>query len=111
MHDVADSLAEEAQVTVAEHDKEPFTEIHHICESLSNHDLEPLLAWATAHHDALEAQNSSLEFTIHKLKYIQLLKMGPAYQADAITYARNHFRNFVNKHEKGVLNLRLYATF
>lgn len=101
MHDVADALAEESGITIEGHEKEPFTELHHITESLTNKDLEPLLAWATAHRDALEAQNSALEFMIHRLKYIELLKLGAAFQTDAITYARNHFRIFVQKHEKG----------
>ncbi|XP_066248967.1 E3 ubiquitin-protein ligase RMND5A [Euwallacea similis] len=105
MHDVADTLVEEAQVSVECYDKEPFTQIHHICESLNNRNLEPLIAWATALHDALEAQNSPLEFMIHRLKYIELLRKGPVYQADAIAYARNHFRNFVHKHEKDIQTL------
>lgn len=104
MHDVADALLKEAQITVEGYEKEPFTELHHICDSLKNKDLEPLLAWATAHHDALEAQNSSLEFMIHRLKYIELLKLGAGFQSEAIAYARNHFRNFVHKHEKGKFN-------
>lgn len=105
MHDIADALADESDINVESHEKEPFTELHHISESLKNKDLEPLLAWATAHHYALEAQNSSLEFMIHKLKYIELLRKGPAYQGDAITYARTYFRKFVQRHEKDIQTL------
>lgn len=70
-------------------------------DSLKNHDLEPALMWATAHHDSLEANNSSLEFKLHRLKFIELLKQGFIYQKDAIAYARTHFHQFVDKHEKG----------
>lgn len=63
--------------------------------------MEPALVWAVAHHDNLEAQNSSLEFKLHRLKFIELLRQGAAYQTEAIAYARMHFREFVHKHEKG----------
>lgn len=86
-------------------DREPFTELNNILDSLKNHDLEPALLWATAHHDNLEANHSSLEFKLHRLKFIELLRQGPSYQTDAITYARTHFRQFVNKHEKGTFEL------
>lgn len=71
-------------------------------ECLKNRDLEPALAWATANHDSLEAHNSSLEFKLHQLKFIEMLRQGAAYQTDAISYARTHFRKFVYKHEKGI---------
>ncbi|XP_060523943.1 E3 ubiquitin-protein ligase RMND5A isoform X1 [Cylas formicarius] len=105
MHDVADVLAMEGEILIEPHEKEPFTEVHHISDSLKNKDLEPLLAWATVHHEALDAQNSSLEFMIHRLKYIELLKKGPNFQNEAIAYARTHFRKFVHKHEKDIQTL------
>lgn len=63
--------------------------------------MEPALAWATAHRDRLDAINSSLEFKLHQLKFIELLREGAANQTDAISYARLHFRRFVPKHESG----------
>ncbi|VEN42587.1 unnamed protein product [Callosobruchus maculatus] len=105
MHDVADELAKEADITPEPHEKEPFTELNHILDCLKNKDLEPALAWATAHHDSLEAQNSSLEFMLHRLKFIELLKQGALYQTEAISYARTHFRKFVRRHEKDIQTL------
>ncbi|CAH1975343.1 unnamed protein product [Acanthoscelides obtectus] len=105
MHDVADELAKEADITPEPHEKEPFTELNHILDRLKNKDLEPALAWATAHHDNLEAQNSSLEFMLHRLKFIELLKQGALYQTEAISYARTHFRKFVRRHEKDIQTL------
>lgn len=84
-------------------EKESFGELNHILDCLRNKDLEPALVWATAHSQALDNINSSLEFKLHRLKYIELLSKGTNYQADAITYARNHFRKFVKQHEKGKL--------
>ncbi|KAH0808360.1 hypothetical protein GEV33_014435 [Tenebrio molitor] len=105
MQDVADALVSDADISPEVHNKEPFTELNHILDSLKNKDLEPALAWATAHHDSLEAQNSSLEFKLHRLKFIELLKQGASHQTDAISYARIHFRKFVLRHEKDIQTL------
>lgn len=103
MHDVAEELGKEADIVSESQEKEPFTELNHILDRLKAKDLEPALAWATVHHDSLEAQNSSLEFNLHKMKFIELLRKGAAHQTDAISYARTHFRKFVHRHEKGEL--------
>ena len=49
----------------------------------------------------LALQNSSLEFKLHRLQFIDLIQRGHAGQAEAIHYARTHFQQFINKHEKG----------
>lgn len=105
MHDVADALAKEADITPEIHEKEPFTELNHILDCLKNKDLEPALSWATAHQENLQQQNSSLLFMLHRLKFIELLKNGSNYQTEAISYARTHFRKFVGKHEKDIQTL------
>ncbi|XP_044259857.1 E3 ubiquitin-protein ligase RMND5A [Tribolium madens] len=105
MQEVAEALVQDADIAPEIHNKEPFTELNHILDSLKQKDLEPALAWATAHHDALEAQNSSLEFKLHRLKFIELLKQGASHQTDAISYARIHFRKFVLRHEKDIQTL------
>lgn len=101
LHDVADALAAEANIVPEVVQKEPFAQLNHILESLRNKDLEPALAWATVHHTELEEHNSSLEFMLHRLKFIELLRKGPTHQTDAICYARMHFSKFVRRHEKG----------
>ncbi|KAL1505960.1 hypothetical protein ABEB36_005403 [Hypothenemus hampei] len=105
MHDVAEALIYDSHTEIDYDEIKPFTEVHNICEKLREKDLEPLLAWTTINQDALEAKKSSLEFMIHRLKYIELLKQGSAFQSDAITYARTHFRKFVQKHEKDIQTL------
>lgn len=105
MYDVAEALGKDADITPDPHDKEPFTELNHILDQLKNKDLEPALSWATAHSDSLEANNSSLLFMLHRLKFIELLKKVPPQQTEAISYARTHFRKFVHKHEKDIQTL------
>lgn len=52
-------------------------------------------------HIFFTSQNSSLEFKLHRLQFIDLIQRGQAGQAEAIHYARTHFQQFINKHEKG----------
>ena len=52
----------------------------------------------------LALQNSYLEFKLHRLQFIDLIQRGHAGQAEAIHYARTHFQQFINKHEKGNYN-------
>lgn len=46
------------------------------------------------------AQNSSLEFKLHRLYFISLLMGGTANQREALQYAKN-FQPFALNHQKG----------
>ncbi|XP_026278650.1 E3 ubiquitin-protein ligase RMND5A [Frankliniella occidentalis] len=105
MLDIADELAREAGLKSEEGHKEPFTELNNILDSLKQRDLGPALAWASAHRESLETQNSSLEFKLHRLQFIGLIQEGAARQNEAIQYARTHFGQFVRRHEKEIQNL------
>ncbi|KAJ9579561.1 hypothetical protein L9F63_004746 [Diploptera punctata] len=105
MLDIADELAQEAGLKMEEGGKEPFSELNRILDSLKQRDLGPALEWAQSHRESLDAQNSSLEFKLHRLQFIDLIQRGPAGQADAIQYARTHFQQFVHRHEKEIQNL------
>lgn len=48
------------------------------------------------------AQNSSLEFKLHRLYFISLLMGGTANQREALQYAKN-FQPFALNHQKGKL--------
>lgn len=86
-----------------------FTELNHILECLKARDVEPALAWASANRDLLLANYSTLEFKLHRLKFIEKLRKGSTYQTDAIAYARMHFASFVHNHQKG-RQLYLFAS-
>lgn len=81
---------------------EPYAELHCIWESIHNRDLEPALDWATRYSLELTAKNSSLEFKLHRLAFVQILTSGPASQSEAIQYARKYFSQFVGKFEKEI---------
>lgn len=54
--------------------------------------------WAQARHEELKLRGSSLEFRLHKLKFLDLLKEGR--HKDALVYSRN-FAQFASDHTKG----------
>lgn len=89
--------------------KEPFVELHRILDALKQHNLDPALEWAIANRDALNGQGSSLEFKLHRQAFIRLIKLGTKHQTEAINYARQHFSQFVTKHEKGEETLEFAA--
>ncbi|XP_051160503.1 E3 ubiquitin-protein ligase RMND5A isoform X1 [Leptopilina boulardi] len=105
MLDIADELAAEAGIKTEEGRKEPFTELNYILDCLKQKNLEPALEWATKHKEALLAQSSSLEFKLHRLKFIRLVQQGPRKQTEAIMYARKHLPQFVTRYEKEVQSL------
>ncbi|XP_072177664.1 E3 ubiquitin-protein ligase RMND5A-like [Diadema setosum] len=89
MLDVAENLTQEAALDVADAAKEPFVEINRILAALKEKDLQPALEWAERHRDQLRAQNSSLEFKLHRLRFIEFIRQGPEKQIEALLYARN----------------------
>lgn len=55
--------------------------------------------WATRHRSDLEKRSSTLEFKLHRQRYLQLL-MDRQVQ-EAIAYARKNFAYFGNRHTQG----------
>ncbi|KAG5332882.1 RMD5A protein, partial [Acromyrmex heyeri] len=95
----------EAGIKTDEGRKEPFTELNYILDCLKQRNLEPALEWAKKHREALLAQNSSLEFKLHRLHFIRLVQQGPSKQREAILYARQNLTQFVVRYEKEVQSL------
>jgi hypothetical protein len=87
-------------------------ELHRILEALKLQDLEPALKWSAENREALIAQGSSLEFKLHRLAFLNLVKKGRGFQSEAISYARQNFSQFVKRHERGwkfVINIIIYT--
>ncbi|NXD75905.1 RMD5A protein, partial [Halcyon senegalensis] len=57
--------------------------------------------WAVSNREMLMAQNSSLEFKLHRLYFISLLMGGTANQREALQYAKN-FQPFALNHQKDI---------
>ncbi|KXS12036.1 hypothetical protein M427DRAFT_126089 [Gonapodya prolifera JEL478] len=100
--DVADAFVVEAGLDIPEQLKAQFVEMYHILEAMrragssgvvgSDPDLELALAWARRNREALAARGSSLEFDLHKCRFIQCLKS--TNPLSAREYARQHFADF-----------------
>ncbi|XP_065071367.1 E3 ubiquitin-protein ligase RMND5A-like isoform X2 [Rhopilema esculentum] len=88
--DVADMLIQEANLTLDEKQKEPFLELNRILEECKNHNVEPALRWVQLKRDELQSKNSSLEFKLHRLKFIDLVKEGQ--WREALEYSKNFSR-------------------
>ena len=65
------------------------------CEYLSDY-----TRWTEANKERLRQQNSSLQFKLHRLRFIELASQGPPQQLAALLYARN-FEPFASAHAKG----------
>lgn len=56
--------------------------------------------WVDEYREQLKSQNSSLEFKLHRLSFINIVRNGFESQAEAIAYAKN-FAPFAAAHTKG----------
>lgn len=104
MEEVAQSLIKESGLT-PEITPDPYAELHKIWEAILEHNLTPALEWATQHSTDLEEKQSSLEFKLHRLAFMQILNGGVQAQTEAIYYARTNFAKFVSRHEKEIQTL------
>ncbi|XP_076460917.1 E3 ubiquitin-protein ligase RMND5A-like [Babylonia areolata] len=102
--DIAEALNEDANLQLEMDRKEPFLELHRILEALKNYDLGPALLWAQMNRERLAEENSSLEFKLHRLQFISLIRQGYSVQQDALQYARN-FAPFAAQHTRELQNL------
>ncbi len=106
MDDVADLLVKESGLPVEEILPEPYAELHRIFEEINQKNLQPALEWAQQYSAELESKNSSLEFKLHRLAYLQILVNSGMSQTEAsqqaILYARNNFEKFVKNFEKDI---------
>lgn len=99
MLDIAESIAKEAALDIPESAQEPFIEIHRILASLKERNLQPALEWAELRRDLLRQQNSSLEFKLHRLQFIELIQHGPSHTEEILLYARR-LAPFADQHPK-----------
>lgn len=100
MDDVAESLIKEANLPKEEIQEEPFAELHKIFEEIHQKNLHSAIAWAAKFSNELESKNSPLEFKLHRLAFLQIIKGGLGAQNEAINYARINLSKFVKNYQK-----------
>ncbi|KAG0200129.1 hypothetical protein BGX28_006709 [Mortierella sp. GBA30] len=97
------AIDKEAGLEVPDSIRHEFMEMFDIVAALKENNLEPALQWATRHRSGLEKRSSTLEFKLHRQRYLQLLESGQI--QDAIAYARKNFGYFGNRHTQDILRL------
>lgn len=98
MNDVAECLANEAQISKNEISEEPFAIFYSIYEEILRKNLRPAIEWVTMNSEDLKNKNSSIEFKLHRLAFLQIIiNGGISAQNDAVAYARNHLSKFINE--------------
>ncbi|CAG5122496.1 unnamed protein product, partial [Candidula unifasciata] len=88
MLDIAECLNEDAHLELSHERKEPFLELHRILEALRQHNLDPALEWAERNKEELNKRNSPLDFKLHRLRFIELIRYGAVKQSEILDYAR-----------------------
>ncbi|KAG2201945.1 hypothetical protein INT47_000484 [Mucor saturninus] len=84
--------------------KSEFEQMYNILRQLEEEDDVTLaIKWAESHHDGLMKLGSSLEFNLHRLRYIQMLLMGK--DLDAVEYGRTYLNKFGEKYNQEVQKL------
>ncbi|KAG0175556.1 hypothetical protein DFQ30_005251 [Apophysomyces sp. BC1015] len=82
---------------ITERLKLEFEKMYAIMQELDERLLHHAIQWAQAHHEALAKLGSSLEFNLHRLRFIQLAEDENRCM-DAVAYSRQHFGQFADKH-------------
>ncbi|ODM93019.1 Protein RMD5 A [Orchesella cincta] len=82
-----------------------FLQLNGILKALNARDVNPALNWVGENREALLKQGSTLEFQLHRLAFLTLVKNGDSLQADAMVYGRANFPRFAKLHEKEIQGL------
>ena len=107
LFDVEQVFEDEAGVPYLSNDfKNQFNGMFAIQKALKDGDLSLALNWAAEHSLALEARGSTLEFQLHRLKFIKMLAE-PNRTQDCLAYARSNLSKFSKKHMAGGLFYRV----
>lgn len=72
LDDVAATLIQESKLPAEDVVSDPFSNLHRIWESIYRGDLTEALQWTSDHSAKLEARNSSLEFKLHRIAFLQV---------------------------------------
>lgn len=108
MTDVAQELIREASLTVSLGEIDKFNEINDVLRHLWQKDLQPALNWAIKYRKQLQQLNSPLEFKIHRINIIELLKQGIEKQGDIIQYARDNLQYNYSKDVEQIMGAVIY---
>ncbi|CAN6657046.1 E3 ubiquitin-protein ligase Rmd5p [Trichomonascus vanleenenianus] len=101
---VARKLCEESGVELNEEMVKQFGYLHSILNHIKNGDLGPAIEWAMERRSQLLAKGSALEYSLHKLQYMEFL-LKQKDQAKALSYAQKNLTIFGNRYFTEVCRL------
>ena len=91
-----------------------FANMYEVLHELKGRNLHPAIEWARANSRELEKRGSNLEFELSKLQFVWLFQ-GPGINGlpndanngleGALSYARQHFGGFQNRHLRDIQQL------
>lgn len=99
--ELAESISKEARLDIDDSWKQPFVQINEVLQSLRARNLDLALEWTARNHTKLVEKSSSLEFKLHRLKFIEIMKRGAEAQHEALQYSRK-FQAFAERHSKEI---------
>ncbi|KAI8356904.1 CTLH/CRA C-terminal to lish motif domain-containing protein [Mortierella sp. GBAus27b] len=109
LHYIRQGNFEEAMLDIPDSIRHQFVEMFDIVAALKENNLEPALHWAKQHSSELEKRSSTLEFKLHRQRFLQLLesqqRLGLDKKLEAILYARANFEKFKTRHEREIARL------
>ncbi|KAF8321560.1 hypothetical protein DL93DRAFT_2072274 [Clavulina sp. PMI_390] len=109
-YDVAETFINEAGVDLGPHNIAQFNDLNAIITSLRTSDLDPALKWCQVNTKWLEERRSTLEFNLHRSKYIQILTQSTN-AGPALAYARRYFPSLYGHHTPELLRLMAAPAF
>jgi hypothetical protein len=99
---LAQVFAKEAGVEFEQTLHTKYMEMFHIQEALRLQNPDLAIQWATQYSQFLHESGSSLEFKLHKVKYLVLVQSRKI--PEALEYAKKHFHKFADTQMKGIFD-------
>lgn len=95
--EIGTAFKNEAEVMVSGDYLSEFSIMYTIVQSLHDHNLQPAIDWAFSQRKQLLDRGSNLEFTLHKVQFINILKKENNV-LKALSYAQKHLYFFGDHH-------------
>ncbi|CAB4395738.1 unnamed protein product [Rhizophagus irregularis] len=94
--ELANTFIREAQLDIPNTIQTQFHEMYQILGDIKLEKLEPAIEWARTKSKELEKRGSTLEFELHRQRYVQLLIDNR--REEALVYAKKKFPLFHSRH-------------
>ncbi|ETW86023.1 hypothetical protein HETIRDRAFT_44227 [Heterobasidion irregulare TC 32-1] len=95
----AETFIEEFNVDISTELQAQFIDLHRILVALREQNIDPALEWVRNNRPFLQSRASSLEFYLHRSKYLRLLSASHTpIPTHAIDYANKYLRPFYDSH-------------